>query len=129
MRGSSRSWRALGITVLAGTLLLGAALRRLGAADESRAERATVRRSQNGLNFELPPDWPIEKRNGVVGPVPIEEYLGLKFKALESRLQTLEQEVGSLDVRLRVMEEAVKRAGGPAGLRSSDAPAPVNAGP
>ena len=82
---------------------------------------ATVHKTEEGLHFDVPPDWPIEKRNGVVGPIPIEEYLGRKFQALTSQLQALEQRFNGFDVRLRVMEEEMKKQ--KQGLRSGDAPA------
>ena len=84
-------------------------------------ESPTVRKTKEGLHFNVPPDWPIEKRNGVVGPIPIEEYLGHKFQALTSQLQALEQRFNGFDVRLRVMEEEMKKQ--KQGLRSGDAPA------
>lgn len=69
----------------------------------------TIRKSKEGLNFTLPPDWPIEKRGGIMAPIPIEEYLGRKFSTLESRLKLLEQQANGLDVRLRIVEEGLKR--------------------
>ena len=73
----------------------------------SESERATVRKTRDQLHFELPPDWPIEKRGGVVGPIPVEEYLAMKFKAMDSRVRTIEQQLNGLDLRLRVLEETV----------------------
>ena len=64
----------------------------------------TVRKRGDNLNFQVPPDWPIEKRNGIMGPIPIEEYLARKFSALEQRLQSLEQRVSGFDIRLRNLE-------------------------
>ena len=69
----------------------------------------TVRKSKDGLNFTLPPDWPIETRGGITGPIPVEEYLAKKFNTLESRLKVLEQQFNGLDVRLRIIEEELKR--------------------
>ena len=80
---------------------------------------ATVRKTKEQLHFELPPDWPVEKRGGIVGPIPVEEYLAMKFKRLESRLQTIEQHLNGLDLRLRVLEEASKSRSPQQGLRSS----------
>jgi hypothetical protein len=73
-------------------------------------QRVTVQKTEEGLHFNVPPDWPIEKRNGIVGPIPIEEYLSRKFSALESRVQELEKQTTGMDLRLRVMEEAMKGA-------------------
>ena len=79
------------------------------AADDSTEPAATVLKSRDGLHFQLPTDWPVEKRNGVVGPIPIEEYVSRKFATLEKRLQTLEQQVSVFDLRMRVLEEATKK--------------------
>ena len=73
------------------------------------SEPVTVRKSKEGLNFTLPPDWPIEKRGGITAPIPVEEYLSRKFSVLESRLKLLEQQANGLDVRLRVLEEDKKQ--------------------
>lgn len=84
-------------------------------------EAPTVVKKKDGLRFNVPSDWPVEERNGAVGPIPIEEYLARKFSSLESRLRLLEQQISSFDLRLRVMEEESKkqsRQGG--GLRSME---------
>ena len=87
--------------------LIAAGAQPVVAGDEA-AERATVRKTKEQLHFELPPDWPIEKRGGIVGPIPVEEYLAQKFKTLDARLNALEQRLSGLDIRLRVLEEALK---------------------
>ncbi len=76
-------------------------------AEEAR-KNPTVQKTADNLHFQLPPDWPVEKRGGVVAPVPVEEYLAMKFSVLESRLQAMEQRLSSLDVRLRILEERAK---------------------
>lgn len=82
------------------------------AEEASKATQATqsqtVIKKKDGLRFNVPSDWPVEERNGAVGPIPIEEYLAKKFASLESRLRLLEQQVSSYDLRLRVLEEAKK---------------------
>ena len=89
------------------------------AEDGAATERPTVRKTQEQLHFELPLDWPVEKRGGIVGPIPVEEYLAMKFKALEARLQVIEQRLNGLDLRLRVVEEGLKSKNPQPGLRSS----------
>ena len=78
------------------------------AADPKDGEGVTTK-SEDGLRFRLPPDWPIEKRNGMTGPIPVEEYLARKFSALDNRLNQLESQLTSIDLRLRVVEEAEKK--------------------
>ena len=118
MRRFPSAWLAF-----AALLAVSAGWTRASAADGMDADKPTVRKSQEQLHFQLPPDWPIEKRGGMVGPIPVEEYLAMKFKALESRLQTLEQKLNGMDLRLRVIEENQNRKTPQAGLRSG-APEP-----
>ena len=80
-----------------------------GAERQERETPVTIRKTSEGLHFQLPPDWPVEKRGTLVGPIPIEEYVARKFTAMDQRLKVLEQQVGSLDVRVRVLEEDLKR--------------------
>lgn len=80
-------------------------------------------KTAKGLKFKVPPDWPIEERNGVVGPIPIEEYLARKFSSVEARLKTLEQQAGSLELKVRVLEEKLKQQT-QTGLRSGESKAP-----
>lgn len=90
----------------------------LAAAEDQGVEGpVTVTKTKDGLRFQLPPDWPVEKRGGAVGPIPVEEYLSRKFSAVEKRLQLLEQQVGALDLRVRVLEERIKKQDS---LKSSD---------
>lgn len=72
-------------------------------------EEVTVVKTRGGLNFKLPPDWPVEKRDGVMGPIPIEEYLAMKFSGIDQRLQGLEKQITAMDLRLRVAEEEMKQ--------------------
>lgn len=99
-------WVSASLAALA--LLGGFALPGL-AADGEKDNPVTTVRTAEGLHFQLPPDWPIEKRGGIVGPIPIEEYLARKFSAVENRLRLLEQQVGALDLKLRVLEEQAKK--------------------
>ena len=88
------------------------------AKEDRSKDEVTVRKTEEGLRFNLPPDWPVEKRGGVMAPIPIEEYLARKFKVIESRLQILEQRLNGLDVRLRVQEEAMKKSN--QGMRATE---------
>ena len=78
-------------------------------AEDASQDAVTVRKTKDNLNFNLPPDWPVEKRGGVVGPIPVEEYLAKKFKELDAKLQAIEQRLSGLDIRLRVLEEAASK--------------------
>ena len=117
-RKSPQPRKVLGCLLGLWLLVLGGGLARAEDGDVMQA-KPTVRKTAEQLHFELPPDWPVEKRGGIAGPIPVEEYLALKFRALEGRLQTLEQRLNGLDLRLRVMEEALKSKNPQPGLRSS----------
>jgi len=56
-------------------------------ADDSGYAQNTKKR--NGLNFQVAEDWPIEKRGGIVAPIPTEEYISIKFKATEEEFQAI----------------------------------------
>lgn len=90
-----------------------------GATDAAAPQKQTVTKTKDGLHFSVPPDWPIEERNGVVGPIPAEEYMARKFSGMDSRLKTLEQQVAGFDLRLRVIEEALQEQRQQSGLRST----------
>ncbi len=84
-----------------------AAASTMEAADEKKD--VTIIKTKEGLNFKVPPDWPIEERNGVVGPIPVEEYLAQKFASLEKRIRGGEQQATSLELRVRLLEEETKK--------------------
>ena len=44
---------------------------------------------RGGVNLLLPRDWPVEERHGVQGPVPIEEYLSMKFGQMKEKFGDL----------------------------------------
>ena len=78
---------------------------------EARADdenEYTVKTEKN-LRFNVPKDWPIEERNGVVGPIPIEKYLSLKFADIRSQLASVNQQINLLDARLQKVERQVKQ--------------------
>ncbi|MBI4323247.1 MAG: hypothetical protein HY596_03115 [Candidatus Omnitrophica bacterium] len=117
-RRPSFGWMLEGLLIVVMSLLWTTAGR---AADDQRGERSSgVVKTEEGLRFRLPSDWPVEKRGAVVAPIPVEEYLSRKLSGFDARLRVLEQQLGSFDLRLRVLEEAVKEQGR---LRSSSEPA------
>ena len=103
------SYQRSAISVQLFIFIVGVGLASAEAEDASSKGSVTVRKTEDRLHFQLPPDWPIEKRGGVTGPIPIEEYLARKFSAIESRLQAIEQRFNGFDVRLRALEEQMKK--------------------
>ena len=61
--------------------------------------------------YVVPADWPIEKRAGTVGPIPVEEYLALKFKKTDERFyetnSVFESKIGEVRSRLDALEKDV----------------------
>lgn len=50
-------------------------------------------KSKSGLNFHVPEDWPIEKRGGILGPIPTEEYMVIKFTKVEEEFQAMKADL------------------------------------
>ena len=50
-----------------------------------------------GLTFNIPEDWPIEERGGAVGPIPVEEYITIKFRKVQQQFAELEGERGDFE--------------------------------
>ena len=92
-------------------------------AEETKRTTKTLK----GINFNIPADWPLEERGGALGPIPVEEYLIMKFgktgehfKQLETQvsggfedhsagLRLLESKVEDIDKRLKDLETWLKR--------------------
>lgn len=64
--------------------------------------------SQKGLHFGVPEDWPIEKRGGVLAPVPVEEYVMARFKNTAAQLETMKNELTGLIQGIRADLEDFK---------------------
>jgi hypothetical protein len=108
---------------MASVLLLGACTSSALAADDPLTDDQVVIKTEDGHRLLLPKDWPIERKAGVISPVPFEQYLSMKFDqvregfnqtdahfhTIEQRLQTLEQEHKTLLMRTRLLEEEQAR--------------------
>ena len=47
-------------------------------------------RISRGMRYSVPKDWPMDERNGGISPVPVEDYMLMKFKKIDERLAALE---------------------------------------
>jgi len=81
------------------------------------------------LNFQVPEDWPVEKRGGVLAPIPTEEYVSLKFKEIEQEFQAVQEkfsgDFGALESRLKDIEKslvAIEAVSSQEGAPEGDAP-------
>lgn len=50
-------------------------------------------KTQKGLRFNVPDDWPVEKRGGGLAPVPVEEYVLKRFKQVQDDLDALRNDL------------------------------------
>jgi len=69
------------------------------------AERKTVIKTVSGLRFEVPEDRPIEERDNIIAPMPLDEYVALKFSKFESRLQKIEENINQIQDQLNLNQE------------------------
>ncbi len=53
---------------------------------------AQVSKKVGKLNFQVPEDWPVEKRGGLMMPVETEEYVSIKFKEIEKEFLAVRDE-------------------------------------
>ena len=54
---------------------------------EGRKENA---RTVKGIHFNIPDDWPIKEQGGALQPIPVEEYIVLKFGKVDERFEQLD---------------------------------------
>ena len=97
----------------------------VAAEDRRLTDDEVVVRTEGAHRLLLPKDWPVEEQEGRFAPIPIEEYLSMKFSqvgatfdqitqrldVLERRLQKLEEDHKTSQVRLRLLEAAQREAG------------------
>ena len=62
-------------------------------AEEMKKYRFEKVTTKEGLSFSIPSDMPIERKDGLVTPIPFEEYLYIKFKMIEERMGNLEKQI------------------------------------
>lgn len=86
--------------------------------EEKEEPYEVVVKTWKGLRFTVPPDWPIEERNNVIAPIPIEEYLAKKFSEMENRLEALGRQMQTLEQRVSELGSSGKGKG--SSLESSE---------
>ncbi len=91
--------------------------------DETKGYEFKTVTTREGLNFSVPEDMPIVVRNGIKAPLPFEEYLYMKFKKLEEKLDVIDKKIDKLSaIFAATQEKEAKRQLTPqeqAGLLSS----------
>ncbi|MBN1587248.1 MAG: hypothetical protein JW937_07450 [Candidatus Omnitrophica bacterium] len=79
-------------------------------------ESKTTVKETKGLRFDVPEDWPIVERGGIIAPVSVAEYMDQRMKAVEKRMSLIETKFNDLESRLLTLEEVQSGSGS---LRSS----------
>ena len=89
-------------------------------------DNEVVIKHEGGHRLLLPKDWPIEHEHGVISPVPVEQYLSLKFdqvqerfnridkriEAIEDRIEQLKKNQQIINRRIRILEQCVEQIKG-----------------
>ncbi len=78
---------------LVATIILSASCAGFAQEEKETDLAANPVRVVSGVGFSVPADWPIERRNGATGPIPIEEYMAMKFNKFEERISALESKL------------------------------------
>jgi len=90
-------------------------------------------KTQNGLNFQVPDDWPIEKRGGIVAPIPTEEYVLIKFKEVEEEFRAVKADLTGkfeeLQLSIKNMESGLAKDTAEAQSQTEFQAAPVTPPP
>ena len=82
---------------------------RSGWADEDYlTDDELVIRTEGAHQLLLPKDWPVEDRETLLVPVPVESYLSMKFSQVRAQFKATQRQLESIDRRLRELEQAHK---------------------
>ncbi len=82
------------------------------AADEGGplTDDTLVVKQEGAHHLLLPKDWPVQYQEGRVTPVPIEEYLSMKFGQIKDAFDQTNQRLESIEQRLDLLERDQTRA-------------------
>lgn len=58
----------------------------------------------DGHKFRVPEDMPIEKKDGIIAPMEISEYISRKFAKLEKRVEGMEISMKEIEDRLNSLQ-------------------------
>ena len=105
-------WQTMGCWLLLsalGMLLVG--IWSLSGWTEDRAADSTSSESndlivtkQGDVDFLSLRDWPVERKDGIVRPAPIETYLSMKFGQVAIHLQAIRHRLDALEQRVQQLE-------------------------
>ena len=64
--------------------------------------------TKEGLSFRVPEDMPIEKRGGLLGPIPFDEYTYSKLKQIDTKIQGLNEKLDRIEKKMDEAKEEKK---------------------
>ena len=73
--------------------------------EEPYTDDEVVIKTDEGSRLLLPKDWPVKREHGVVSPIPIEQYLSMKFGQVREKTNDIDQRVEVLEQRVQHLEE------------------------
>ena len=79
-------------------------------------------KSKSGLSWRVPIDMPIEERNGLLGPIPFDEYVYGKFAQIWTHVANLETRIIQLQKEVETLKAAAEPPSAPI---EADDPSPV----
>ncbi len=65
--------------------------------EKSDADIPYIVKTKEGLIFRVPEDMPIEKRGGIVAPVPFNEYVSRKLKLMNDDLNEIKVRLDKIE--------------------------------
>ncbi len=103
-------------------------------AEDPLRDDELVVRQEGAHRLLLPKDWPVEHReDGVIQPVPVEQYLTLKFGRVadalddvEQRLTRLEEALARLDAVDQALAQRLHALEADVGVRPPAGPSPLH---
>ncbi len=66
------------------------------ASPDTKDSGGLVTKTVDGLHFAVPPDMPIEKKNSIVAPMQLSEYVSIKFDNLQDRVAKIEETIDKI---------------------------------
>ena len=104
----SMGWVAMDSVWLTIVLLLSMGARSGWADEDYLTDDELVIRTEGAHQLFLPKDWPVEDRETLLVPVPVESYLSMKFGQVRAQFKATKLHLESIDRRLRELEQVHK---------------------
>ena len=75
------------------------------AKDEPLTDDKVVVKTEGAHRLLLPKDWPVEHKDGQLSPIPLEEYLSMKFGQVKEKFSEEDERIAELTRRLEQLEQ------------------------